>query len=387
MSIVPDRNRGRGTDAGEDAARTARLRILMVAARFPPDMGGIETHVHEVGKRMAARGHDVHVVTTDRTGTLPACERIEGMLVSRLPAWPADRDYYLSPRLYGTIRGEAPDIIHVQGCHTLVAPIAMLAAVRARTPFVLTFHSGGHSSSARSAMRGFQWKVLAPLARRAAACIGVSRFEADLFREAMHLDAVHVVPNGCALPTLPAVTATTAGDAPLVVSIGRLERYKGHHRAIEAMPALLERHPRARLLILGTGPYEADLRTLVGRLGLDAVVDIAGIPPADRDQMARVVGNAAVVVLFSDYEAHPVAVMEALALGRPVLATHGTGFVEMAEAGLIATVPPGATSPQIARAIGRQLSVHRPTVRASLPTWDDCTDRLLELYRSARVAA
>ena len=51
-----------------------RLRIGMVAARALPFMGGIETHVHEVSRRLAASGVDVTVLTTDTSGKLPRSE-------------------------------------------------------------------------------------------------------------------------------------------------------------------------------------------------------------------------------------------------------------------------------------------------------------------------
>jgi len=47
----------------------------------------------------------------------------------------------------------------------------------------------------------------------------------------------------------------------LIVSGGRLERYKGHHRAIAALPELIRRVPDARLYVVGTGPYEGEFAT------------------------------------------------------------------------------------------------------------------------------
>src|SRR5689334_15937222 len=68
------------------------LRIAMVAARYYPFLGGIETHIHEVGKRMVALGHHVVVLTTDPSGVLPQCEVNDGINVKRVKAWPKNRD-------------------------------------------------------------------------------------------------------------------------------------------------------------------------------------------------------------------------------------------------------------------------------------------------------
>ena len=79
--------------------------------------------------------------------------------------------------------------------------------------------------------------------------------------------------------------------------------------------------------------WQRQLRQRVARLGLVDKVTIAGIPPGDRRAMADLLSSAELVVLFSDYEAHPVALMEALALGRKILVSDGSGLAEMVEQG------------------------------------------------------
>src|SRR4051794_36366417 len=174
----------------------------MIATRSQPEIGGIESHVAEVARRIAARGHDLELLTTDRSGGLPKRERVDGYLVRRFRAYPAGRDWYLSPGLFwAALRGRY-DVVHVQGIHTLVPPLAMLAAILRRTPFLLTFHTGGNSSAFREKARATQFRLLAPLLRRAHTLIGVSVYEARRFEEVMGLPrgAIAVVRNGGALP-------------------------------------------------------------------------------------------------------------------------------------------------------------------------------------------
>lgn len=370
------------------APADAPLRIVMAAARYLPFTGGIETHINEVGPRMVARGHAVTILTADPTGRLPKEERIAGMQVVRVPASPKAGDACLAPDLYRRLAADgarAWDVVHVQGYHTLSAPFAMLGALRARVPFVLTFHSGGHSSPLRSALRGLHQRALAPLARRATRLVGVSIFEADHFSRVMGIprDRFTVVPNGARLPT-PEPGAIPDGQGPLIVSLGRLERYKGHHRAIAAFACLKRKHPNARLRIVGEGPYEEALRALVARLGLGHQVEIGAIPPADRSGMASLLARADLVVLLSDYEAHPVAVMEALSLGRPMVTSDTSGFREIAALGLVQAVPldmpPEATADVMAAVMARGTAAAVPI---PLPTWEDCTEQLLSLYRAA----
>jgi glycosyltransferase involved in cell wall biosynthesis len=355
----------------------------MVAARYAPFVGGIETHIHEVGVRMVALGHQVVVLTTDPSGRLPAEECVDGMLIKRVKAWPEHRDYYLAPRIYQEVHAQDCDIIHFQGYNTFVAPLGMLAAVRHGLPFVLTFHSGGHSSGLRNSVRGLQQSMLAPLASRASRLIGVSEFEADYFSQKMKVarGRFAVVPNGASLP--PPSDPPPPLDPHLVVSVGRLERYKGHHRAIEAFPLLLQSVPDARLQIVGSGPYEAELRQLVVVLGLESVVSFVSIPSSERQRLTDLLCSAGLVVLLSEYEAHPVAVMEALSVNRPVLVSDTSGLREIAQKGWCRSIPLASSPDMVATAIEEQLRDQYRPASVTLPNWDDCAQDLIGIYQAA----
>lgn len=360
------------------------LNVLMVTPRYFPYVGGIETHVHEVGLRLAARGVQVTLLTTvadQHRLHLPRKEVIEGIEVIRVRAWPAQGDYYIAPEVATVIAQGNWDLVHCQGCHTFVPPLAMRAAQKAGLPYIVTFHSGGHSSRMRTLVRGMQWSLQRPLYAGAAKLIGVSRFEANYFREILRLPAERfaVIPNG----SLPALSpdAIPAARQELIISIGRLERYKGHHRIISALPKIREMRPAARLLILGSGPYEAALRELAQKVGVAEQVEIRSIPASERQKLAEVLGQAAAVTLFSEYEAHPIAVMEALALERPILVADTSGLSEMAEHELVRAIPLGSSADEIACAIVGQMDAPPPSTRVTLPTWESCTETLLPIYQ------
>lgn len=359
-------------------------RVLMVTPRYLPLMGGVETHVYEVARRLTRAELSVTVLTTDRTGTLPRVEESAGVQIRRVRAYPAQWDIYCAPALYREITRGNWDIVHCQGIHTLVAPLAMFAAWRAQIPYVVTFHTGGHSSAWRNAVRGIQWRALRPLLARAQRLIGVSQFEADLFQQQLGLprEKFSVIPNGGSLPPQPS-DAPTSADAPLIISVGRLEKYKGHQRIIGALPHILAEYPRARLLVLGTGPYEDDLRKLARACGVAERVEIRAVPATARAQMAATLARASLIVLLSEYEAHPIAVMESLALGRPVLVADTSGLRELAERGLARAVPLSASSDEIAAAVIAQLREPLIPAAVQLPTWEECVEKISIEYRRA----
>jgi len=367
-----------------------RPRVLHVVQRFFPEMGGLETHVAEVGSRLAAAGEfDVTVLATDRSGQLPRTETVAGLAVQRRRSWPREGDLYLSPGLPAVIARGDWDLVHVQGVNTLAPPLAMLGAVASRTPFVLTFHSGGHSSATRTAMRDTQYRVLAPLLRRARRLIAVSRFERSAFAALTGLpeSRFSVIPNGGALPPSP------TGEAPVpgrIVSSGRLERYKGHHRVIDALPLVRERVPGATVVVLGAGPFEAELRERAQRLGVADAVSIRSLPPADRAAMAGELSAASVMAAMSDYEAHPVGVMEAVTLGLPVVGADVAGIGDLVEDGLVRGVAPDSSPQALADALVEELQAvaatggapHRPRA-LDLPTWETSAAATAEVYRTA----
>ena len=116
------------------------------------------------------------------------------------------------------------------------------------------------------------------------------------------------------------------------------------------------------------------------QLGLSGSVAIGAIPPTDRIAMARALAECSLFVLMSEFETHPLAVIEAAALGRPALVTDTSGLAELARFGIARAVPLTITTPQLAETIAEELRHPRPVPGFSAPTWQECTDRLVALY-------
>lgn len=361
---------------------TGRPRILMVTPRFFPEIGGVESHVYQVARRLAGSGQaEVTILTTDRSGRLPETEMLEGIRIQRVPAWPRKSDLYIAPGIYSAVRNGPWDLVHVQSYHTFVPPLAMLAALRSRIPYVVTFHGGGHSSRLRNAVRGLQRALLRPLLRRAARLVAVANFEIRQYGSELGLppERFSLIPNGADLPAVPKNGARP--DGTLIASVGRLERYKGHQRMIAAMPYILHEKPEARLWIAGSGPYEPELRRLAQKMGVQEQVRIQAVPAMERERMAAELSQAALFVLLSEFETHPVAVLEALSLGVPALVSETSGLSELSEQGLARGIALTSSSREIAGAVLEQLDHPQIPAPMKLPTWDACAQELMELYQ------
>jgi glycosyltransferase involved in cell wall biosynthesis len=361
------------------------MKLLVVTPRFVPDLGGVERHVYETTRRFADRGVDVTVLAADPTHRRAAREQIDGVTVRRVHSWPETRDWYVAPGIWDVISHERWDIVHVQSWHTAVAPLALAAAYRRGIPYVVTPHGRGYATRFRKPLRPLQRRSLAPLLRRARHVIALARFERELLIDELSLapEQVSVIPNGSDLD-IP-VERSPDGGPPTVVSIGRLERFKGHHRLVAALPLVLAAEPEARVVIVGEGPYEVALRQLAESYNVADRVTFTSFGMFERATLAQLLADASLVVLLSEYETHPIAVLEAAALGTPAVVTDVGGMRDLAQDGLATAVPLNVTAPELATVICEHLA-HPPVLPAvRLMSWDDCAEAVMRIYGGTRV--
>jgi L-malate glycosyltransferase len=122
-----------------------------------------------------------------------------------------------------------------------------------------------------------------------------------------------------------------ANDDVVIVTAGRLCPVKGHVFLIRAARLILANEPRARFLIVGSGPLKSDLLALAKTLGVDhrcAFIEPAG---ADSESLYAVLAASDIFVLPSLSEGIPMALLEAMALARPSVATAVGGVPEVIE--------------------------------------------------------
>ena len=278
------------------------------------------------------------------------------------------------------------DLIHIHCYQTFVAPLAMAAAARRRIPYVVTFHGGGHSSAVRHSLRSTQLAVLRPLLARAAALVATADWEIGHYSSMLDLPRSKFVriPNGGDLPHVDVLPEKT--DHPLFISIGRAERYKGHHHVLAAFPHVLRELPDAQLWIAGEGPYESELRQLAARLGVSERVEIGAI--RDRERYARRLAGAAAAALLSEFETHPLAVLEAIHLGVPTLVANNSGLAELASQGHARAVELDSDSRSHAAeliSLARNPPPRNPAAPA-IPSWDHGADAHASLYAQVLTA-
>ena len=233
-------------------------------------------------------------------------------------------------------------------------------------------------------------KLMQWAAKRADASIGVCGALVDVLRGwGVAEPRLHVLRNGVdldrfrPLPQSEAREALGLDGAPLLLSVGHLIERKGHHLAVEALPIVRQRHPGARLVIVGEGEERARLEGLVAQLRLHSHVTLAGAVPNER--LATWYSAADALILASSREGWANVLLESMACGRPVVATRIWGTPEVVarpEAGVLVDT---RDAPALADGVLRLLAVapDRAAVRryAEGFGWDETSRGQVELFR------
>jgi len=354
------------------------MRIAMVSAHYAPFAGGVESHVEEIAKRLAAQGETVEVLTHNDDSHLPATELRDGVLVRRHKVPVTSQHFGVSPAVWATLVRERRryDVVHAHGYHSSAPLAAALAGV---SPLVFTphYHGTGHSPL-RKAIHIPYRAAGAGIVARSKRVICVSRAEADLFLT--HFPAarprVTVIPNGVDLGRITAAQPFPDAGA-VIIAGGRLQSYKQIDRVVEAM-ALTP--PGLRLVVTGDGPERAALEGLADQRGVREKVRFLG--RVDPGLLYRWYASAEVFCSMSSNEAMPVTILELLAAGARVVASDIPAHRDIRDRtqGSITLLPLAASPAVLAAALKYALEETAPPGQR-IPTWDEVTAQTLDVYR------
>lgn len=352
------------------AAMRRRLRVLFIVSqptRSPAisvhatlwrylDPGRVEVHIL-YNRRAAAEPHrssgrsimdvlpqspQVHLVHAE-FGPLGGAPWARLLAETARSAPAAIRDF---TRLVRYIRRAGIDLIHAEeGSRN--AFYALLLGRLARIPYLVHFHSQYGDWMGRLSQLGVT---------RADAIIAVSRWTGGgiqragvppqrIFPVLNGIDAVHLDPAAIDGEAVRRELGASAGD-PLVVSVAQLVPWKRQDRLIRAFRGVVDVHPAARLVLVGTewnpptGPgavtYTSQLRGLIAELGLEDAVVLAG----QRSDVPQLLAAADVFALPSVGDPCPLADIEAMAMGRPVVAADDGGAPELVQDGRTGLLSP-----------------------------------------------
>jgi glycosyltransferase involved in cell wall biosynthesis len=317
------------------------VRVLIVSGIWPPDVGGPASHAPDVAQFLRGRGHEVEVVTT---ADAPPAAR-------PYPVRAVPRHHRVGVRHYrgaALVRRRArnADVVYTTGMFGRSA----VGSILARKPYVVKLTAD--PAFERSRRRGFvEGNVDDFQGHRGGPAVGLLRFARDVeLRHAAHVftpsaylreltlgwgvapQRVSVLPN----PT-PVVGELGQRDelrrefglnGATLAFAGRLTAQKSLERALEAVADA----DGVKLVIAGEGPEREPLQARAGDLGIGDRVTFLGAQP--RERILELFHAADATILSSSWENFPHTVVEALAVGTPVLAMQAGGVSEVVHDGV-----------------------------------------------------
>jgi len=302
-------------------------------------MGGIERHLGLLAERQARRGLDVTALVTTPSPADAGTSVENGVRLIRTRAWADIASTPLSPGMVGWIRRLRPDITHL---HFPFPPGELAHHVFGHgKATIVTYHS---DIIRQRWLKRLYEPFLMRLLRSANRILVTST---PYLRSSVHLQRVAdrclIVPLGIDPEPFQAADETRmdeirrAHGGPLVLFVGRLRYYKGLDVLIESLAST-----HATLLVVGTGPMERQWRRAAAESPAAGRIHFAGAVP-DQDLPAYYAAADMVALPSCERsEAFGLVLLEAMAAGRPVIATElgtGTSFVNLHdETGLV--VPP-----------------------------------------------
>lgn len=333
-----------------------RQKVRVVEVMATGTNGGAQEHVYNLVNRLDRDFYDVSIVSLSPGSAVRKLQK-HGFDVTVIDE---PDDVIATATLTAHLADVRPDVVHnhmfraeVVGTKAAVA----LATAGHRRPWVV---STVHSSRVRSCEDQEQLRRITPLMDR---LIVVSNAIDRKVVEEGRLGVERVlIYNGVDLQRYdhqePCCTLREEygleDDAALVGVVGRLELEKGHPTLLEAWPMVLERVPRAYLLIVGEGSRQDALHQIAREQGVERHVVFTG----RRDDIPAVTAALDVAVLPSYREAQGLTILEAMAMSRPVVASNVGGIPEMVQDGVTGLLVPPHDAPALAAAISRLLLDH-----------------------------
>jgi glycosyltransferase involved in cell wall biosynthesis len=349
------------------------------------EVGGLERLAVDLAFEQKASGHSPMIVCIARRGPLAdEAERIG------VPVFVLDKQPGFSPRtvwaLCRLLRRFQVDIVHTHNAliHHYGALAARLSGIR---PVVNTQHGIGSLKADRTLVRIF--RLTMPLTSSVVFVSEETRFE-YISRRGIPPRKTSTIRNGIPLSRFGEFHARPGSRHPKVVfgTVGRLVSAKDHLGLIDAF-ALVKLHlPAAELRIAGDGPLRQEIEARVRSLGLSEAVHLHG----EILDVPRFLADLDVFVLSSVTEALPIAILEAMAVGLPIVSTKVGGIAEVAPGKEVAEYcspsdPQGlaeallyVANPDRMRSMG-SLGAQHATTWGLRRTWQAYEDHFLRLLR------
>ncbi len=329
------------------------MRIAIFTDTFPPEINGVATSCKTLETTLREHGHDVIVVTTNpfskRVSYEDGIVRIPGLEIKSLYGYILARGN--NRQAYRILRAFKPDIIHINTEYG-IGLFGRKCARKFHVPFVYTYHTmwedyayyitkGAFDRLARSLVRGY----IKSMIDKSDAFITPSNKTKDYMRRIGIDKYANVIPTGISFDKFFPENLNDndvakvrdkfdiGSDKFTLLSLGRVAKEKSIDFCVNGYKRFLEKYPNipSQLVIVGDGPYLAELKEYVERSGVGDHTIFTGACAPEEVQNYYAVGDVFASASLS--ETQGLTYMEAMAAGKYVLARFDHNLLDVISEG------------------------------------------------------
>lgn len=304
------------------------MKILMTSDNFLPEMGGGQIHVQKIIHNLRKLGVKVSLLTN----TLGKDVIDEEVKTVRIP-WSKFNFFKIFKKLYQLSYG--CQLIHCHYCYRL-AMIACLVGKLRRIPVVVTLHGMGILDPSTNTPKFYRlahsfYRYISLISSDL--IISTSQDLADVAYRYIPINKVNIISNGYDSEVfnttikIPDNLLLKYKNKKIILTVRRLVPKNGIHYLIEAMPEILRRESDALLLVIGPGRMRSYLENRIRSLKIEQAVILLG--EIANDEIPNYLQLADVVVFPSTAESSSIACVEAMAMGKKIVASRLGGLVEL----------------------------------------------------------
>jgi glycosyltransferase involved in cell wall biosynthesis len=359
------------------------MRIVYVTPFYPPHLGGLEKVAEHIAEGMAAEGHDVTVLTSAQPEN--GIGRLhKNLTLHRLQTFKNMRRPLMLSLLPKLLKQKDADLFHVHVAQAYVPEMVCIASKVLHKPYIAHLHT----DLSPSTWMGFLLKiykplVLGPLLRNADRVIVFNEDQKAAVHERYNvpLTSIQIIPNGVESKFYNH-RLRTIHKPPRLLFVGRLGVEKNIQQLLHALEGISDRFETH---IVGEGDFGASLQRIARELELQNIIFHGR---ADGAVLLDFYRKADVFVITSEHEGMPVAVLEAMAMGLPIIGTDAPGVRNLVDNNKTGLLVPLYGNKQLREALQEIISDqnlyrrmnHEAFKKAEAYSWDRILSKLVQLY-------
>ncbi len=363
------------------------MRILALNWRDPknPETGGAEIHLHEILRRTAAAGHTVTQIS-QAAGGLPPEEMMDGVRILRHGKRNTFnfslKKFALSLDIAANFDLVIEDLCKIPFYSPRWSPAPVLTIV----PHLFGTTAYKEVALPLALYVNFMESFIPGVYRNCPFVAISESTKKDLARRGIPVENISVVP--CGIDTDLYSPGKPVPQQGAFLYVGRLKKYKGVQFILAALALLRDAGKDYRLVVLGSGDYEKELKKTALRLNINNAVTFEGFVPQERK--LHWLRKAWAAVFASEKEGWGLTVIEANACGTPVIASNSDGLRDSVQDGRTGILVPHGNVEELAAQMNRLAS--DPALRSSLGknglewaagfNWDATADRMIGIMKN-----